>query len=172
MLAVFLVLLFILQIFSFYIIALLYMKVSKFSDLEKKQQKLMAEMDDAIGAYLNELKEENDRLIQIIDKRSDNTVLIREHVEEKTKKTIEDLKNDQTDTFSMKPMKFPVNAALKSYQSSVPKVVNETEENHYEEKKDVRSVVIRMNDEGKSIEEIAKKLGKGKTEIELLLKFK
>ena len=66
---VFLLFLFILQLISFYFMALLYMKVSKFNNLEKKQEKLMAEMDDAIGAYLSELKEENERLIQIIDKR-------------------------------------------------------------------------------------------------------
>ena len=69
---VFLLFLFILQLISFYFMALLYMRLSKFNNLEKKQEKLMAEMDDAIGAYLSELKEENERLIQIIDKRYDN----------------------------------------------------------------------------------------------------
>lgn len=170
MLAVFLVLLFILQVFSFYIIALLYMKISKFSDLEKKQEKLMAEMDDAIGAYLNELKEENDRLIKIIDRKSDTTFQFRE--QEKKDQSTEDLTQDHTVDFSMQPMKYPVKVAMKSYQSSVPKAIIETVENHEADEKDDRSVAIRMSDEGESIEEIAKKLGKGKTEIELLLKFK
>ena len=52
------------QIIGFYFLALLYTKVSKFDDLEKKQRKLMEEMDDSIGAYLSELKDENDRLIE------------------------------------------------------------------------------------------------------------
>ena len=64
MITIFLVFLFIIQIISFYFLALLYTKVTKFDDLEKKQRKLMTEMDDSIGAYLSELKDENDRLIE------------------------------------------------------------------------------------------------------------
>lgn len=52
--------LFILQIMTFYFLALLYTKSSKYDDLEKKQQTLMREMDDSIGMYLTELKDEND----------------------------------------------------------------------------------------------------------------
>ena len=43
-----LIFLFIVQIISFYFLALLYTKVSKFDDLEKKQRKLMVEMDDSL----------------------------------------------------------------------------------------------------------------------------
>ena len=64
MITIFLVFLFIIQIISFYFLALLYTKVTKFDDLEKKQRKLMAEMDNSIGAYLSELKDENERLIE------------------------------------------------------------------------------------------------------------
>ena len=64
MTTIFLVFLFIIQIISFYFLALLYTKVTKFDDLEKKQRKLMAEMDNSIGAYLSELKDENERLIE------------------------------------------------------------------------------------------------------------
>ena len=64
MITIFLVFLFIIQIIGFYFLALLYTKVTKFDDLEKKQRKLMAEMDNSIGAYLSELKDENERLIE------------------------------------------------------------------------------------------------------------
>ena len=37
---------------------------------------------------------------------------------------------------------------------------------------DDRTRAFNMHDEGKPVEEIAKKLGKGKTEVELLLKFR
>ena len=63
MTTIFLLFLFVTQLISFYFLALLYAKVSKFDDLEKKQGKLMREMDDSITAYLSELKDENDRLI-------------------------------------------------------------------------------------------------------------
>ena len=64
MIWIFLVFLFILQIISFYFLALFYTKMSQFDDLEKKQRKLMDEMDDSIAAYLSELKDENERLIE------------------------------------------------------------------------------------------------------------
>ena len=40
------------------------------------------------------------------------------------------------------------------------------------EAEDARTQVIRLHDAGQSIEEIAKQLGKGRTEIELILKFR
>lgn len=172
MLAVFLLLMFILQLFSFYIIALLYMKVSKFNDLEKKQQKLMSEMDDAIGAYLNELKEENDRLILMIDKSSSETGSHSELKQKHRANKVEGFGDNQQDIISINPLKYPMKVAMKSYQSSHPKEVVSVEKDIKEEKMDDRSVAIRMYDEGKTIEEIAKKLGKGKTEVELLLKFR
>src|SRR4051794_9029785 len=58
MTSLFLLFLFILQIISFYFLALMYTKLSKFDNLEKQQRKLMNEMDDSIGAYLSELKDE------------------------------------------------------------------------------------------------------------------
>ena len=66
---IFLVILFLLQLISFYFLALLYTKVSKFDDFEKKQRKIMNEMDDSLGAYLAELKDENERLIQRLAER-------------------------------------------------------------------------------------------------------
>ncbi len=73
MLTIFIVILFIIQIISFYFLALLYTKVSNFDSLEKKQRKLMEEMDDSITAYLTELKDENDRLINQLSVKVDKT---------------------------------------------------------------------------------------------------
>ena len=58
------IVLFILQLISFFLIVLLNAKLNKYKHLEVKQNQLMDEMDNAIGAYLMEMKEENDRLIQ------------------------------------------------------------------------------------------------------------
>ena len=167
---VFLLFLFILQVIGFYFIALLYMKVSKFNNLEKKQQKLMAEMDDAIGAYLSELKEENERLIAIIEKRQEN-----DNRNEKTSDSHrqEPVQQAERKDFNIVTPSYPVKAAMKSYQttptlkeSSLSKSISKVKEI------DSRTLAIQMHDEGKPIEEIAKKLGKGKTEVELLLKFR
>lgn len=167
---VFLLLLFILQVIGFYFMALLYMKVSKFNNLEKKQQKLMMEMDDAIGAYLSELKEENERLILIIEKHHDEkrkdispesqTETARDPLIEKSK-------------ISIKTPGYPVKAAMKSYQTA-PVVSRDglPLQNTLDSDLDERTLAIRMYEDGKPVEEIAKRLGKGKTEVELLLKFR
>jgi hypothetical protein len=166
---VFILFLFILQLISFYFIALLYMKVSKFNNLEKKQQQLMAEMDDAIGAYLSELKEENERLIRIIEKRQENV-----KSDSLTNYTVaaERQKAEKNPQVINSPS-FPMKVAMKSYQSA-PSLNNGRLDEHVtkEVKTDDRTRAINMFDEGKPIEEIARRLGKGKTEVELLLKFR
>ena len=64
--------------------------------------------------------------------------------------------------------------ALKSYQSA-PLINANGSSSELDSKvveMDDRTRAINMYDEGKPVEEIAKKLGKGKTEVELLLKFR
>ena len=63
----------------------------------------------------------------------------------------------------------PVNLALKSYKAA-GQVLEEPEVPV--EAEDARTQVIRLYEAGQSIEEIAKQLGKGRTEIELILKFR
>lgn len=149
---IFLVILFIAQIISFYIIALLYMKVSKFNDLERKQHKLMEEMDDTLALYLAEIKDENERFIEKITKRDAAPVKKNEQIE-------------QASVSVVMPQNTMRHHAKKSYEA-----VKQTSENT-EVQLDDRSRAIQLAREGVSIEEIAKKLGKGKTEIELILKF-
>ncbi len=171
MTTIFLVFLFITQLISFYFLALLYTKVTKFDDLEKKQRKLMAEMDNSIGAYLSELKDENERLIEQL------TVHFQKSVIPKSTPNNEPAKEESAAPEETRPVirtnipKMPVNLALKSYKAVVagqgleePDVPVEAE--------DARTQVIRLYDAGQSIEEIAKQLGKGRTEIDLILKFR
>lgn len=155
MTTIFILFLFITQIVSFYFLALLYTKVSKFDDLEKKQRRLMSEMDDSIGAYLSELKDENDRLIAELSAKDEKKVV----------KPIAEPKKEKAQVF-----KVPVNLALKSYEATNSRE-NKTKP-ELAEVVDDRTKVIRLHEAGQSIEEIAKSLDKGKTEIELILKFR
>lgn len=162
MITIFLVFLFIIQLISFYFLALLYTKVTKFDDLEKKQRKLMTEMDNSIGAYLSELKDENERLIEQL------TVHLQQPALPKTKvRAVQESAASEEISSVMRASvpKMPVNLALKSY-----KVAGQGTEPI--EAEDTRTQVIRLYDAGQSIEEIAKQLGKGRTEIELILKFR
>ena len=65
-----LVFLFIAQILSFYFIILLYAKISRLKDIEKNQERLKDEMDQATSVYLAEMRDENDRLIGELKKDS------------------------------------------------------------------------------------------------------
>lgn len=156
---VFLIIIFIIQIIGFYFLAILYTKVSKFDDLEKKQRKLMEQMDDSIAAYLSEMQDENNRLIQQLSAV--------EFTKESEEKTIPPSVVKTPKSILVKAPSTPMNLALKSYGKT------STLTTKFEEvEMDDRTKVIRLHDDGQTIEEIAKALGKGKTEVELILKFK
>ena len=63
MISIILVVLFILQIISFYFIVLLNSKVNKFKEIENKQEQVLVEIEDSFSAYIAEIKDENDRLL-------------------------------------------------------------------------------------------------------------
>lgn len=173
MTTIFLVILFLLQIIGFYFLALLYTKVSKFDDLEKKQRKLMEEMDDSIGAYLAELKDENERLIAKLSERDAKET---EQKQDDTPiQTVQESVGAAQETKSERLIdlpKMPVKLALKSYNNTVSVQEPPLFEQSEPELEDDRTRAIALYDAGHSIETIAKKLGKGKTEVELILKFK
>ncbi len=168
MTTIFIVFLFIIQLITFYILALLYTKVTKFDDLEKKQRKLMAEMDNSIGAYLSELKDENERLIEQLTVHLQQPAL---------PKTTQRAAQESAASEEVGPVmrasipKMPVNLALKSYKAA-GQGAGEIVAPAAVEAEDARTQVIRLHGAGRSIEEIAKQLGKGRTEIELILKFR
>ena len=170
-----LVFVFLLQLIGFYFMALLYTKVSKFDDLEKKQRKLMTEMDDSIGAYLSELKDENERLIERLAARDAMPAVQTTNSNEVS--GVQELAaavEKQQPVIRVNRPVIPVNLALKSY-SKAATVAAEPEpvvEELVAEEDDVRTKTFKLHDAGQTVEEIAKELGKGRTEIELFLKFR
>lgn len=164
MTSIFLVFLFIIQIIGFYFLALLYTKMSKFDDLEKKQRRLMSEMDDSIAAYLSELKDENDRLVERLamkskefDKPSNGLQMVQQSL------PVEEAQP----TVPINAPKLPIRLALKSYDAVSTRAL-ELEKVEVDD----RTRAFNLHDAGKSVEEIAKTLGKGRTEVELFLKFR
>lgn len=176
MTTIFIVLLFVMQIISFYFLALLFTKISNFDDLEKKQRMLMDEMDDSITVYLSEIKDENDRLINELTSKVNQTD---EKQTEKNHNPVVDRINnlqEQPSIIDLKTPVIPLNIALKSYGTT--KIQTEQPEEVEEQgveallETDERTRTIRLFDAGESIEDIAKTLGKGRTEVELILKFR
>lgn len=173
--------LFLIQMITIFVIVLLYSKLSKFQNIEKRQNELINEMDNAISVYLMEMKEENDRLISELKKP--NVVQKAASRKEGTAQTI---KEQPVKEQEMEPRKFvPVKQAASAYQKQKTQQQVEEKDNEALEKAETLSEdneiqeqnltfeqqVINHYRNGKSIEEIARMMGRGKTEIELLVKF-
>ncbi len=192
MVSIILAVLFISQLLSFFFIILLNSKLAKFKDLEQRQERITKELDDAIGLYLMEMKEENDRLIQELTAVKQPSVEEKRFAEEENgDQLIEnsvassepDLLPESNAAQQRKyvPLAFAANAynKQKQHDANEDKPAEQKLEKALPVKKQEEQAYLTSFDEevvemyraGKTIEEIAKKTQKGKTEIELLLKF-
>lgn len=162
MTSIILVILFLLQIISFYLIALLHAKLAKFNNMENKQAQILAEIEDSFSAYIAEIKDENNRLLQELNNTNRMVVATTEFVEEK--------KEDREKELAPVPFELPKTFVSKQrVANSYSKTASITEK---KEPVTIKEKVFYYDNEGKSIEEIAKMLQIGKTEVELFLKFK
>lgn len=191
MVASLVIILIISQLICYYFIVILNTKITKFKDLEKRQDQLIREMDDAISLYLVEMKEENDRLIDELssikqnernnERKNQNMAMFNSE----EKKTIsDDIQNgieDKVDALQSNAPKviFPKKMATNAYkQQRLGQASSVSRQEHNEEEgKDNSSLpsfeqkVLSLHKQGKTIDEIAKLTQKGITEIELLIKF-
>jgi len=154
---------FVLHALSLFIIILLYLQLTKIKEVEKRQAQMIEEMEQTVSAYFIEWKEENDRFLQALSK----TLHHRSSVKNEAK--------------AEKSATTPNTASQKQKKSEWSPLA------HVDEMKDtveIRTIrpkpaplslaeqAAQLYKEGKTIEDIAKILKKGKTEIELLLKFR
>lgn len=155
MIALLLVISFVLHALSLFLIILLYLQLSKVKETEKHQQQMTEEMEQTFSAYLLEWKEENERFLKKLSdmtgNRSKEDVKKNHSIAQETSAKEEEL-----------PDYFPNVGDVKDIvdirqQAAPPSLADEA---------------WKLYEQGKTIEEIAKILKKGKTEIELLLKFR
>lgn len=200
MTSVFLFISILLNIFALFSIVILYLRQSKLFEVEKKQQRMIEEMEDVISTYLAEMKEENESFIERMTKAANN----QSNKQEKRKKeaSIESILPSAEEEKVRFPVKSSKSQAVKAYKLGgtqsltdedvevlLPdfnepegpaidlKVEKEVEETVQEVKtapkeKSLLEEVVHLQEQGLTYEEIAKKLHKGQTEIELLLKFR
>ncbi len=205
---------FVLNIIALLAIVLLYMRQNRLIQVEKKQGKMLEEMEDVISTYLLEMKEENEIFIKKVEKiyksgqsqKTENINIDRankNNVMNEYKHDDETVDQDQQtssveykDEYSPKvlPSLNRLNAT-KAYSQGFSNNINIKEESEKEatnlqkvqdnldekgtehdtdkvEKDPFIRQVLFLKRKGLSDEQIAKALGKGKTEIELLLKFR
>lgn len=156
MITTILIILFLLQVISFYFIALLNAKISKFNEMEQKQQQVLTDIEDSFSAYIAEITDENNRLLQELK----NTEVPKKAVP----KTSEKSSIKETAAFELPTSFVSKQIAASSYLKTAQTTIKKVPET-------VREKVIFHHEEGKNPDEIAKMLQIGKTEVELYLKF-
>ncbi len=154
----------------------------------------MREMDDTISVYLADMKDENDRLIQELQRVSkpeiQNVVKQGEQIVRQKEQgqpsslTQEESTVDGSVSLDQEPRVYvPKNIVANAYSrqqqtgANTEAVVHSAQQPTAATKKEeekpltIEQQAVELAKKGKTVEEIAKQLQKGKTEIELLLKF-
>lgn len=140
-----------------YAVIILYTRLAAVKETEKQQKKILEETENTLAAFLLELKEENEKLIE-------NTGSPSSHTEEETENS--DLRHPEKDSEQ---------DAAQEEENPLKGLITEVER----QEESVNSIaqsfedrVIELYEQGYSASQIAQKLKSGKTEIELFLKFR
>ncbi|MCY7756980.1 Swarming motility protein SwrB [Bacillus inaquosorum] len=143
-----------------YAVIILYTRLAAVKETEKQQKKILEETENTLAAFLLELKEENEKLIENTGPPSSQT-------EEETKKP--DLQHSE---------KYSERDAVQEEENlpeHIEGLITAVERQEESVNSDVQSFedqVIELYEQGYSASQIAQKLKSGKTEIELFLKFR
>lgn len=175
-------------------IIILYLRQNRLSEVEKKQEQMISEMEEVIASYLVQMKEENDNFLNRVKKIEIQANLPTNKFNKETAKIGDAI----SDSLKVPTRKIPVKKAASAYQKNaktrdidistvenieLPPIeisqeqienvdfIKKAEKNNSMGEQSLLNQVLSLLKQGYSEEEIAKKLNKGKTEIALLLKF-
>ncbi|WP_017471911.1 DUF6115 domain-containing protein [Amphibacillus jilinensis] len=141
---------------TFIIIRQLKNKLDQPSQIQESLTKQQKEMEELLAVYLLEIREENEKLLKHIENNRTLT------------KTKEEVDTRHSQPTQQKPSAEADNSHPDKYQNYQPPVQPEQEE-HVEQS--LAAQVLALHAKGETTEAIAKKLNRGKTEVELLVKF-
>lgn len=161
-----------LHVVAFYFIVVLYTKYSNVKELSDSGRKMLEETEASMTSFLIEMKDDNERLIQNL-KRFENN--LDDNNKQKTKERENVLSKANTIINNKKEYVMTDNHdEFPDYLSSINEVEDIIEINQSPQEKNLPFEIeaINLYKNGYTVEQIAKKLNKGKTEIELLLKFR
>ncbi|GEL75850.1 DUF6115 domain-containing protein [Tenuibacillus multivorans] len=143
---------------TFVVIFLLYQKIKQASEGERNFEQRVQEIEDLFSSYLLEIKDENKAFVEKVSEIDQNP---------KVHKTLQfqgDSATENQDTVQLsqnytKPHKQSL------FQPELVKVKDHVEQ------PSLHSKIMHLYENGYTTEDIAKKLNKGKTEVELIVKF-
>jgi hypothetical protein len=173
---------FILNIAALLAIVILYTRQNRLLEVEERQEKAVKEMEDIISSYLLEMKEDNDRFIEqfqsVKQENFERSHVKVEKIKQAAEKTLQDdskKPEKREDTSGIDNHSYKRHSAVKAYKQNTASEGNGTLVSPQDESSKEDSVYTQiqtLQEKGYPLEEIAKELGKGVTEIELLLKFR
>ncbi|MGN7939855.1 hypothetical protein [Virgibacillus sp. 6R] len=160
-----------LHIVAFYFIVVLYTKYATIKKLADSQSSLLEEAENSMTSFLIEMKDENERLINELTKATRDNV---PDTEKNDSQLENHLKLDSGLKMQLEKNDGASNDELPDYMNEIDEIEDVIEINHPKQKEDLPFEVeaINLYKNGYTVEQIAKKLNKGKTEIELLVKFR
>ncbi|MCJ7839666.1 hypothetical protein MUB24_01815 [Lederbergia sp. NSJ-179] len=179
MISVLIFLLFILNALLIFAVVLLFMRQNRLMEMETAQKKVQAETEELMTSFLLEIKEENQRYLSKLDERQkgisskDKGELNREKEEQIVglKKEAKKEKQPVVQTKNFSKMQAE-NAYNKNNQGQLADNKQEEKKENSTEIKRFTDQVHSLHSQGMSSEEIAQRLNRGKTEVNLALKFK
>ncbi|CAM3421403.1 hypothetical protein GCM10009865_23380 [Aeromicrobium ponti] len=185
-----------LNIIALLAFTLLFLRQNKLMETEKKQEKMFNEMEEVISTYLVQMKEENDDFINRVSQLKINALRLKDESKEKLAKTQENMeesekpnrlakasayqavraykKNTQPDSQADEKMELKAESDSGSVnEASALKVEKQREsEGQKHHAPSLLDNVLLLRKQGLTEDEIAKTLGKGRTEVALMLKFR
>ncbi|GAA0332017.1 swarming motility protein SwrB [Bacillus carboniphilus] len=188
--AFFLAISILLNILCIFAIVVLFLRQNRLQEVERKQEQTLREMEDLFSSFIYEMKDENEKLHALLQHPSNqmnekDQPVIKTQSVEIVRGTEEDLPEKETSHPVEPTVKTGVqhHLAKRAYgekskmqdSEELPPWLTLDEEVQKEDveatPKTVQEQIVELWNEGKSIEAIAKKVDKGKTEVELTLKF-
>ncbi|KIL44913.1 DUF6115 domain-containing protein [Jeotgalibacillus soli] len=148
---------------AFLAIYLLFLRQNRLLHIEQRNKQSLKEIEETFTSYIYEIKEENTAFLKQFEQLQDETD--RDHTDTQEKSAEPELVSPS------------IQRASRSLAANRYRKMASSEEEHAEPVSPIdiiesmEETVIRMNNEGFSIADIAKTLNKGQTEIELMLKF-
>ncbi|MFS1518401.1 hypothetical protein V1503_18365 [Bacillus sp. SCS-151] len=188
------ILYFLLLAVAFWLIIILYLRISRLHEVEKKQERMIKDLESVIASFVVEMKEQNDQFlnrVQAVKKEQSSsphgssTTEVQQPLDKQTNTKISNDKLEQKysssydiDTLSDEDVK----DLLPDYRNNDYENVKQLNRNDIkpynkehvmsgDKNQTFKDKVLGLRSQGYGIEDIAKQLNKGKTEIELLLKF-
>jgi len=164
---------------AIFMIVVLFLRQNRLVETEKNNEKMMRELEELFSSYMLEMKEENETFLRKVKGTMSGT----EHRFNDEQEEPES-KNEGNVFPPIQNTKFL--SAKKAYQQTMndPSDTNDSMdhtiddgknlsegEDKEENTEEILKKVRQLQNEGASIEVIAKQLNLGKTEVELLLKF-